>query len=339
MESSRAIALVAVLVAVVGLGLAAPTLYDLDTGDGDGEPDGSDLEEGNGADVNYTDQELEEVGDDSGIIEYLRLLLIPLLIGLLYYFLKHEPRRFLAIGGTILLGAFAIVLVLDLIPMWGLPGIPDAPVGPVGEGGGGDGGDGTTVPGGPSLTLLVLVLASLVGLLLFYRYAANPTTDEDERLEAEQAVHAIDATDALGRAAGRAANQIEHTSLENAVYEAWHEMTSAIDVSNPETRTPAEFATAAARAGMASDDVETLTALFQDVRYGPAPVTEERVQQARETLRRIERTYSHEGAEGENAVSASGGNFTVREPSPADESVSEGARTATHEQGREDESE
>jgi hypothetical protein len=76
------------------------------------------------------------------------------------------------------------------------------------------------------------------------------------------------------------------------VYRAWREMTTHVGVPNPDASTPAEFAEAARRSGMAHEDVATLTALFRDVRYGGEAATEDRERQALAALRAIEARYA-----------------------------------------------
>jgi hypothetical protein len=115
--------------------------------------------------------------------------------------------------------------------------------------------------------------------------------DDPDDLAAEDAD-----TDALGRAAGRAADRIETgTDAENEVYRAWVEMTRHLDVDHPESSTPAEFAAAAVDAGLDPDDVDELTRQFEAVRYGGDEPTTERERRAIEALRRIEAEYADDG--------------------------------------------
>jgi hypothetical protein len=100
--------------------------------------------------------------------------------------------------------------------------------------------------------------------------------------------------EAVGEAAGAAADRIEtQADVTNEVYRAWAEMTRHLDIPHPDTTAPDEFAEAAVEAGMAAEDVETLTELFQDVRYGGAD-PDARAEEAVAALRRIERTYGGE---------------------------------------------
>mgnify|MGYP000114825383 CR=1 FL=1 len=102
----------------------------------------------------------------------------------------------------------------------------------------------------------------------------------------------------LGEAAGRAAAGIAASNVEtsNAVYAAWLEMTDALDVTDPETTTPGEFAEAAVEAGMEPEHVDELTRLFEDVRYGDAPVSPARAERAEAALSHIEAAYAGDGA-------------------------------------------
>lgn len=102
----------------------------------------------------------------------------------------------------------------------------------------------------------------------------------------------------LGAAAGRAAERLDgEASFENAVYEAWTRMTRSLAVEDPETTTPGEFAEYAVEAGLAPEDVRELTELFEIVRYGRTPVTEERRERAQAALERIEAGYGGESDE------------------------------------------
>jgi len=96
----------------------------------------------------------------------------------------------------------------------------------------------------------------------------------------------------LAAAAGRAADRLEehNADVDNEVYRAWWEMTSMLDVADPDTATPGEFADAAVAAGMGADDVAELTRLFEEVRYGQRdPASREKV--ALSVFRSIEHAY------------------------------------------------
>lgn len=72
----------------------------------------------------------------------------------------------------------------------------------------------------------------------------------------------------------------------NEVETAWFEMVSRV---GPDewTRTPRRHAADAVEAGVDPDDAETLTTLFERVRYGGEPVTAGRRQRARHAIQRV----------------------------------------------------
>jgi hypothetical protein len=159
----------------------------------------------------------------------------------------------------------------------GLPGAGEGPVAPP-----------TAIFG----FVLLLALLGAVALLFV-------STGDDEVAERDAVDEDDDPVDVseLGRAAGAAADRIEDDAdVENEVYRAWAEMTALLDIPNPRSSTPGEFASAAVEAGMARGDVDELTRLFEEVRYGGESATEDRETRAVTALRRIESTYG-EGEE------------------------------------------
>jgi hypothetical protein len=152
---------------------------------------------------------------------------------------------------------------------------------------------GQTVPTPSAILALVLVVALAGSVLLLFVASGGDDDEVDVPAEPEPDPDVA----AVGRAAGAAADRIERDAdVDNEVYRAWFEMTDHLDLSNPRASTPAEFAAAAVDAGMAREDVTELTDLFEEVRYGGEPVTEERESRAVAALRRIESAY----AEGES---------------------------------------
>lgn len=97
---------------------------------------------------------------------------------------------------------------------------------------------------------------------------------------------------AFAGAAGRAADRIEaaNAPVDNAVYRAWLEMTRLLQLTDAETTTPREFANRAVEVGLAKSDVEELTALFTEVRYG-GQAAELREGRAVEILRTVQASY------------------------------------------------
>ncbi|WP_128477515.1 DUF4129 domain-containing protein [Halorussus pelagicus] len=162
------------------------------------------------------------------------------------------------------------------------------------EGGSGapGGSTGTSITDPSVLLLAGLGVALVAAVALLFVSSSGEDPEEDEAFTEPD-----DTTDvnAVGRAAGEAADRIETaTDVDNEVFRAWHEMTDHLDVANPQSSTPSEFAAAAVDAGMAREDVDRLTTLFEEVRYGGESPTEEREQQALDALRRIEREYAGE---------------------------------------------
>jgi len=73
----------------------------------------------------------------------------------------------------------------------------------------------------------------------------------------------------------------------NEVDRLWLRMVRGLDVDDPETTTPTEFAREAVRDGMDSDGVRALTGVFEEVRYGDTGVTEDRKRRARAGYRKL----------------------------------------------------
>ncbi|MFB6073276.1 MAG: DUF4129 domain-containing protein [Halobacterium sp.] len=227
-----------------------------------------------------------------------------LVVGGLTWLLKRRK-------GTAFAVATVFPLVLFVFPFWLLmtdcgSASPAERVGGVAPkippknaaGGAGSGaGDAASQLVSPPLLLGLLVVVAAVLAYLVYRASGDDDVEEaQETVDPAPEPDEDDALAAVGTAAGEAADRIEETTdVENEVYRAWREMTTHIDVPNPDTSTPAEFASAAREAGMDDEHVETLTALFRDVRYGGRDATEDREQRAVDALRAIEDRYADGG--------------------------------------------
>ncbi|PSP56647.1 hypothetical protein BRC82_01875 [Halobacteriales archaeon QS_1_67_19] len=301
-DTARPVALA--LLAVVAIGLAAATLNsavvtDSSGGFGVGDPD-SDAGVQNGSEPNFG------LGDESnGSRPPIDIPCYPVL---------NERWAIGLIVGGFLLGAAAVFRRLGavgVIAYVGPVGIPlllahalltacvePPPPGerssifqggnvslPEGGSGAPGGGSGATLTD-PSVLLLLglgVALLAAVALLFVSSSGDDPEPDADDRPAADDRADVR----AVGRAAGDAADRIESsTDVDNEVYRAWREMTRHLDVANPRSSTPAEFAAAAVEAGMDRGDVEELTALFEEVRYGGEAPTAEREQRAVSALRR-----------------------------------------------------
>lgn len=151
-----------------------------------------------------------------------------------------------------------------------------------------EGGGGSPIA---TITLIGLFVLAALGAGLYWlrrddEDGPTETVDLDGSDEDEEETQ-------IGEAAGEAADRIENSDreFENEVYTAWTEMVDVVDLRDPETSTPKEFASAAVDAGLDRQHVDALRTVFEEVRYGERTVTSEREQQAVEALRQIERSY------------------------------------------------
>ena len=146
----------------------------------------------------------------------------------------------------------------------------------------------TTLP--PELILggFGLVLAATAAVL--YRASGDQDVTTVETYERDDA-DPVSVSD-LAEAAGRAADRLEehNADADNEVYRAWWGMTSLLEVPNPDSATPGEFADAAVDVGLDEDDVARLTRLFEEVRYGERDA-DSREGRALEVFRTIEAEY------------------------------------------------
>ena len=145
------------------------------------------------------------------------------------------------------------------------------------------------------LSAILIVVLVLAVAFIAYQSNSSDTANGDDQ---ESLSHANDdeaVLSVVGTVAGETADRIETgMSIDNEVYRAWKELTTHLDVQNPDVSTPAEFATAAENAGMDSAHVEELTELFRDVRYGGAEPTADREERATTALRTIETHYAND---------------------------------------------
>jgi hypothetical protein len=149
------------------------------------------------------------------------------------------------------------------------------------------GGDGST-PWWSKVPFAAIFVGPLIVGFLVALYIDRTRSDD---ADTEQGIQAPPQAEELGSVAGAVADEME-TGTDNGVYRAWVEMTDVLDIANPETSTPREFAEAARSAGIAPADVDELTELFEEVRYGTESPTQQHEQRALDALRRIEQTYS-----------------------------------------------
>jgi len=153
------------------------------------------------------------------------------------------------------------------------------PGNPAGQEGESDGAGGeSTRPSLLTVSQAVFGVAALalVGAVLTLR-SVSGSVDEtpDEPEPGSGGDESVAAAEAAGRAADAVADADgDPSELSNAVYRAWYEMTTALDVADPDTATPGEFAATARDAGLDPGAVDDLTVVFEAVRYGDEPVAD-----------------------------------------------------------------
>lgn len=219
---------------------------------------------------------------------------LALVLGLVWY--RQDGLAALGVG-AILIPVVGLVFAaagcsgFDPVTFAGGGGEPVQPSDSTGA----QGGDGATtdvafdaplwillVAGGLVVALAVVTVSRAGGVDGLFATLGSGDDGEEEPLPETDAA-------AVGRVAGAAADRIESgVGAENEVYRAWASMTEHLEVSRPESSTPAEFADAAVEAGLEREDVEELTRLFESVRYGGAAPTADREERAVDALRRIE---------------------------------------------------
>lgn len=229
------------------------------------------------------------------ITEVMSVLVAIMALALLVYCILYWREALRRILEGVIIGGFMFLLLQLIIRFFsvdrgeGEVGIGDDPT----FGIGGEGGDTLVSTDPSSLSVLFVLLFGILIVGLAAVLTQKPDDDEDE--SKEQAAADADTVAAVGRAAGRAADRIaESDEHENEIYRAWAEMARQVRPSDPETKTPAEFADAAIEAGMEPADVRELTRLFEQVRYGTDEPSEADEQRAIGLLRRLESTYTEE---------------------------------------------
>lgn len=242
---------------------------------------GGDGEDGEGsgvADMRLT-QCIDFLNSLPGTIAYFGAALLALFVA---------NRRFSS--GTTLLAGFGLApfvlagyfLNTDCVDP---TGEPDRAVFPTPD----PGADLISIPEVSPVVLVAFVGVILVGAaVVILRATGDQGALIDEDVPEE---HETDVRD-LARAAKAAADRLEkhNVDVDNAVYRAWWEMTRLLDVPNPKSATPREFADAAVEVGMSGEHVDELTTLFEEVRYGQRDAAA-REEHAIEVFRTIEEEY------------------------------------------------
>lgn len=301
---NRTVAALLALLAVLSLGAAAATLDATvapggsgGTGDADGVGAGS----GDRVDLGQPappDRTVQTPGIPPVVYQVLLLVVALVVLAGLVQFLQEYGAR-----GLVTVTLVGVVMAVLLFLLLGGVGGGGSALGTNGTGGilgerapslpGGSaaGDESGTVPAtAPPTAMLALVALVLVGAVaLVVRASGDDVSVPDPDASSSGPTDVA----AVGRAAGRAADRLEGDEpVENEVYRAWREMTRHLEVPNPGASTPTEFADSAVAAGMAREDVEALTDLFEEVRYGAHEATTEREERAVAALRRLEAAYA-----------------------------------------------
>lgn len=224
------------------------------------------------------------------LTELLALLAVISALALIAYVIVYwRDALRLILAGVALLGLLFVLFQL-LSSLASPPGSPAITPGNGSILGGGGGGKSASArPSPPSLVLLIVLGLALVGAVVALFRTATSDSGDPPGGPGDGSTNAA----AVGRAAGRAADRLEaEADVDNEVYRTWQEMTELLDVDDPRTSTPGEFAAAAVEAGLGPDDVGELTRLFEDVRYGDHQPSDEHERRAVTVFRRIERRYA-----------------------------------------------
>lgn len=128
---------------------------------------------------------------------------------------------------------------------------------------------------------LLAALLALVALAVAYRYR--------ERFFAALAAGRGWLSERTPATPGSGAPTWPSSEPANDLHRAWVAMVERANPDRPWARTPAEVARAAIDAGIDSETVASVTTHFEEVRYGNAPLNDERRRRARQWLDRLDR--------------------------------------------------
>jgi len=277
--------------AVLALALGAAALDDarLSSSGGTGGPESTYTPAGDATDEVPTGP--PKASDASMSPWYFLAIYVLAVVATLLIGWHRQVRTVYLLVGAVLATALLVVLLFGQVPELRSP-----TNGSAGEalaqndssiGGGGGSTPGEAPPSNALPTEFLLYAGLALGIAVIVGFSRKGPSETDDGGE-EQTEDAAERVADVGDAAGRAADSLAATDLENAVYRAWRDMTDALDVPATETTTPAEFRDAAVAAGLPERPVEDLTTVFREVRYGDAPTTPDRREAAREALRDVE---------------------------------------------------
>lgn len=306
------------LLAVIALALAAagiPSPVVIEDGGGVGEGTGSGVGQGTGDGAGATDGGFERpdwlaplIAATFALLRVLGSLAILLLVASFVYVAVTRHRALLdALRDLLARLPWAIIQVvtlaaiaLALLSLWPNGAIPEAsPVVPIpGEGGGSTSGSTAIAPRPITILAVVLGLAAVSIVVLRVVRSRSRSRDDDsddadaDDADADEAVLSTGDSDDAEQTARSEAERIRAGgSPADAVVDAWREMATRLDGVDRRTATPRQFAARAIAAGVDRDDVEVLTRLFEDVRYGDVELTDDQEARALRAFRRIETAY------------------------------------------------
>jgi len=299
-----ALAAAVILVAIIAIALSAATIASVEGGEiGFGGNDGPSTSEGgvDGPDLDRSNSSGGGEIEEGGQILDLQVCIHPLqttagilgvflglvaILGLIYY--RYNASTTLLSGTALLPPVFGGYFFATNCPGGGssdnLLGFSPSP-----SPGGGSGVQELPIPS-EAIVVGLVVLTGIAAVMVF----TSTRGDEKFEMVAEDDEPEADAAD-FADAAGRAADRIEDANVpvDNAVYRAWVEMTRLLNMSNPKTSTPKDFAEKAIGFGLNGEDVSELTQLFVEVRYG-GESPEGKEDRAIKILRNFEAEYSDE---------------------------------------------
>lgn len=137
------------------------------------------------------------------------------------------------------------------------------------------------VPAPPRSVVLALAAVGAVAVVLLWRRAGRGSDASVATPDASGS-----GVNSAADGTGTAAVAVDDPPATNPVYRAWLDAVGRIDDGDPQT-TAGEYAALAVESGLDDGAVETITALFDRVRYGRATVTDERAERAESAADRL----------------------------------------------------
>lgn len=299
MEESRLRAVIVLVLAVTAIAVAGATIDGGSAGGGSpgvGSGSGSGLGDGE-------EGGLVPLPDDPGPLDgsdwvgALLGLVFALAFVLLLALLVREVLRRNWRNLTTIAGLVALVIVLAVVTGIGfrrlsevfsdLFGSSGNPGGLGGEGGVGIGG---AESGGaidlPLTALLALFGAAFLGAVLLAYLSRGDSADGSSAPDAPAGAALDPGSPASTATSPSVAASSHDVPADNDVYRAWLALVDAADA-DPSRDSPETVARRAVEAGVDERVVRDVTSLFEEVRYGGAPVTPERERRAASAVERI----------------------------------------------------